>query len=58
MEGDVIVYTSGQGGLFRPGLPVGKLTNKGDKRNKINFFSDFKQLDYVKIVFYDIGVIK
>ena len=58
MEGDVIVYTSGQGGLFRPGLPVGKLTNKGDKRNKINFFSDFKQLDYVKIVSYDIGVIK
>ena len=58
MEGDVIVCTSGQGGLFRPGLPVGKLTNKGDKRNKINFFSDFKQLDYVKIVSYDIGVIK
>ena len=56
MEGDVIVYTSGQGGLFKPGLPVGKLAVEDDNRQLINFFSDFRQLDYVKIVSYNIGV--
>ncbi len=56
MNGDVIVYTSGQGGLFKPGLPVGKLNNENDNQSLINFFSDFRQLDYVKIVSYNIGV--
>jgi rod shape-determining protein MreC len=56
MKGDVIVYTSGQGGLFKPGLPVGKLNNENDNQSLINFFSDFRQLDYVKIVSYNIGV--
>ena len=55
MKGDVIVYTSGQGGLFKPGVPVGKLTTEDENRRLINFFSDFKQLDYVKIVSYNIG---
>ena len=48
-----IVYTSGLGGLFKPGIPVGKISK--DSGNKINFFSDFTQLDYVKIISYDIG---
>ena len=55
MKGDVIVYTSGQGGLFKPGLPVGKIITENENRRLINFFSDFKQLDYVKIVSYNIG---
>ena len=38
MEGDVIVYTSGQGGLFKPGLPVGKLKYEEGKNNFIDFF--------------------
>jgi rod shape-determining protein MreC len=51
----IIVYTSGYGGLFKSGLPVGKMyTNNINKENKVNFFSDFRQLDYVKIVSYDI----
>ena len=45
---DIIVYTSGLGGIFKPGLPVGKISS--DNRGKINFFSDFKQLEYVKII--------
>ncbi len=49
----LIVYTSGLGGLFKPGIPVGKVYN--NLNNRINFFSDFGQLDYVKIVSYDIG---
>jgi len=56
MKGDVIVYTSGQGGLFKPGLPVGKLKYEVGENNLIDFFSDFRQLDYVKIISYNIGV--
>jgi len=48
-----IVYTSGLGGLFKPGIPVGKISKNSN--DKINFFSDFTQLDYVKIVSYNIG---
>ena len=51
---DIIVYTSGYGGLFKSGLPVGKIDNyKKENKNEINFFSDFRQLDYVKIVSYE-----
>src|SRR5210317_1393872 len=53
---EIIVYTSGYGGLFKPGLPVGKIvTNDLNKDNQVNFFSDFRQLEYVKIVSYEIG---
>jgi len=53
---EIIVYTSGYGGLFKPGLPVGKIiTNDFNKDNQVNFFSDFRQLDYVKIISYEIG---
>ena len=52
----IIVYTSGYGGLFKPGLPVGKLINDNQtNKNIVSFYSDFRQLDYVKIVSYDIG---
>ena len=52
----IIDYTSGYGGLFKPGLPVGKIINdKKTNENIVTFFSDFRQLDYVKIVSYEIG---
>ena len=50
---DVISYTSGIGGLFKPGIPIGKMSNSIN--GKINFFSDFTQLNYVKILSYKIG---
>ena len=50
---EIIVYTSGLGGLFKPGIPIGKITNNSE--GKINFFSDFTQLNYVKIVSYKFG---
>ncbi|MBT5663049.1 MAG: rod shape-determining protein MreC [Alphaproteobacteria bacterium] len=53
---EIIVYTSGYGGLFKSGLPVGTiLADNLNKESKVSFFSDFRQLDYVKIVSYDIG---
>ncbi len=49
---EFIAYTSGLGGLFKPGIPIGKIDK--DSTGKINFFSDFTQLNYVKIVSYKI----
>ena len=45
-----VVYTSGIGGIFKSGIPVGKISKYSE--NKIIFFSDFDQLDYVKIISY------
>ena len=47
-----IVYTSGTGGLIKSGIPIGKVIDF-DKENsdeiKIQFFSDFSQLQYVSV---------
>ena len=45
---EIIAYTSGLGGLLKPGLPVGKISRVNP--HEIVFFSDFKQLEYVKII--------
>jgi len=45
---EIIAYTSGLGGLFKPGIPVGKISRINP--HEIVFFSDFKQLEYVKII--------
>ena len=45
-EGNKIVYTSGAGGIYKSGIPIGKLVND----NKIDFFSDLSQLTFVKIL--------
>jgi rod shape-determining protein MreC len=50
---DAIIYTSGLGGLFKPGIPIGIISK--DTNNKVEFFSDFTQLDYVKITSFTFG---
>ena len=50
---DTIIYTSGLGGLFKPGIPIGKILK--DTENKIDFFSDFTQLNFVKITSFSFG---
>ena len=52
-EQDRIIYTSGLGGMFKSGIPIGRIYK--DSGNKIIFFSDFSQLDYVKIVNFNLG---
>lgn len=52
ISNEIIVYTSGLGGLFKPGIPVGKILKKNT--NQINFFSDFRQLEYAKIISHSI----
>ena len=48
LDENSIVYTSGLGGNFRAGLPIGKIKNKVDNF-VVQFFSDLSQLSYVKI---------
>jgi len=46
-----IVFTSGSGGLFKEGIPIGKIVEINNKKI-INFFSDFSQLGFVKVALY------
>ena len=46
-----IIYTSGTGGLLKPGIPIGKIYNN-EKKNIVDFFIDFTQLRYVKVYSY------
>ena len=53
IENEAIAFTSGAGGLFKSGIPIGKINR--DPLNSsiiVNFFSDFSQLRFVKIVSY------
>ena len=52
IENEAVVYTSGLGGIFKPGIPVGKITNNSEQ---LSFYSDFGQLSFVKIVEFKIG---
>ena len=50
IRGKSIVYTSGAGNLFKAGIPIGSMNvNKSNEETKVEFFSDFSQLRFVKI---------
>ena len=50
-KGLSIVYTSGSSGLFKSGIPVGKINGDSITTKKtVKFFSDFSQLEFVTIV--------
>ena len=49
---DSIIYTSGTGGLLKPGIPVGKIYNI-ENQNLVDFFLDFTQLRYVQVSSYE-----
>jgi rod shape-determining protein MreC len=50
-EKDAILYTSGTGGLFKSGIPIGTIKYENlilPEEKKVDFYSDFTQLKYVK----------
>ncbi len=50
------VFTSGAGGIFKSGIPVGTInTSFDDDQIKVNFLSDFSQLRFVKLKSYTKG---
>ena len=51
IQSQSIIYTSGTSGLFKAGIPIGRINSKflSDEK-KVEFFSDFSQLRFVKVV--------
>ena len=46
-----IVYTSGSGGLFKSGIPIGKINKFAtEDENLVKYFSNLSQLTFVKLV--------
>ena len=50
IKNESIVYTSGSGGLFKPGIPIGIYSNKISEEQTVTFFSKLSQLTFVKLV--------
>ena len=54
IEDKSIVYTSGSGGLFKSGIPVGiYYKENSDEKEKVKFFSKLSQLTFVKLVSFE-----
>ena len=52
---ELIVVTSGSGGIFKSGIPIGKINLAETLDNDeviVNFYRDFSQLKYVKVSSY------
>ena len=51
IKNESIIYTSGAGSLFKTGIPIGRIDiNNSSDEKKVEFFSDFSQLKFVKVV--------
>ena len=64
INGEYTIYTSGSGGIFKEGIPVGRIYSQKIEKNddkeksknrKVIFFSDFSQLRFVKVISYSKG---
>ena len=55
IEDKSIIYTSGVGNLFKAGIPVVKITKNNEKSlsHKVEFFSDFSQLKFIEVLFFE-----
>jgi len=46
-----LVYTSGSGGIFKAGIPIGKIKSLNENNIRtVELFSDYSQLRFVKII--------
>jgi len=51
IKSESIIYTSGAGNLFKAGIPIGKINdNFLNNEKNVEFFSDFSQLRFVKVM--------
>ena len=51
IENEAVAFTSGAGGLFKSGIPIGKIQKDPiNSKTTVSFFSDFSQLRYVKMI--------
>ena len=49
-----IVYTSGSGGIFKSGIPIGKIIFDRNTNSKVvDFFTDLNQLTFVKLITFE-----
>jgi len=49
-----IVYSSGSGGIFKSGIPIGIISkDKNNDEKNVNFFSDLSQLTFVKLILFN-----
>ncbi|MGA1112515.1 MAG: rod shape-determining protein MreC [Candidatus Pelagibacter sp.] len=55
LNDELNIYTSGVAGVFKAGIPIGKL-KLNDKEMIVEFFSDLSQLEFVKILTKENGV--
>ncbi len=53
IEDQSVVYTSGSGGLFKSGVPVGIYNKVQNKEGAVTFFSKLTQLTFVKLVSFE-----
>lgn len=53
ISNESIVYTSGSGGLFKPGIPIGVYNKKNTEDKTVTFFSKLSQLTFVKLVSFE-----
>ena len=51
IKSDSIIYTSGVGSLYNAGIPIGKInSNYLSEEKKVEFFSDFSQLRFIRVI--------
>ena len=55
LDENSIIYTSGSGAIFKPGIPVGTIKKFGTVNNEIKFFSNLSQLNFVTLVSFNNG---
>ena len=55
---NMLVFTSGAGGIFKSGIPIGKikLDDLAPNIGKVSFFSDLSQLTFVKVINFNLEI--